>query len=139
MTTIALSTTTSLVPSRAARWGGIALTALPVLFLIFDGAMKLARVAPVRDASVRMGWPVSAAPGIGLVLLACVAIHLVPRTAILGAVLLTGYLGGAASAHVRLGDPLFSHTLFPVYVGVMIWGGLYLRDARARALAPWRR
>ena len=139
MTTIAFSPAAAPVSSRAQRRAGVALSTLPVLFLIFDGAMKLAQVAPVREAFVRMGWPVSTGPGIGLLLLACVTLYLVPRTAILGAVLLTGYLGGAISAHVRLGDPLLSHTLFPVYFGVMLWGGLYLRDARVRQLAPWRR
>jgi hypothetical protein len=143
MTTSALSSATiPLAPhvtSRARRRAGVVLTTLPALFLVFDGVMKLANVAPVREASARMGWPVPTMPVVGALLLACLAIHLVPRTAFLGAVLLTGYLGGAISAHVRLGDPLLSHTLFPVYLAVMIWGGLYLRDARARALAPWRR
>ena len=143
MTAIALSSTASpsasFVPTRATRRASMVLTALPVLFLIMDGVMKLANLAVVREATARMGWPVATIPVIGLVLLACVALHLVPRTATLGAVLLTGYLGGAISAHVRLGDPLLSHTLFPVYFAVMLWGALYLRDARVRALAPWRR
>jgi len=123
--------------TRRAR-SGVALTALPVLFLAFDGVMKLAAIAPVREAFVRTGFPMSQAPVLGVLLLACVALHLVPRTSVLGAALLTAYLGGAVATHLRLGDPTLSHTLFPVYLGVMLWGGLALRDARVLALAPWR-
>jgi hypothetical protein len=86
-----------------------------------------------------MGYPDGTARPIGLVLLVCLVIHLAPRTTVLGAVLLTAYLGGAVATHVRVLDPLFSHVLFPVYVALLLWGGLYLRDARVRAMAPWAR
>ena len=114
-------------------WIGRIATGLPALFLLLDAAMKLADVRPVREASARIGWPDHANVALGLVLIACVLVYLVPRTAVLGAVLLTGYLGGAVAIHVRVGDPLLSHALFPVYVAVMLWGGLYLRDPRVRA------
>jgi hypothetical protein len=87
----------------------------------------------------RLGYPESTARPLGAVLLACVALYVVPRTAVLGAVLLTAFLGGAIATHVRVEDPLFSHTLFPVYVAALLWGGALLRDPRFAALAPWRR
>jgi hypothetical protein len=123
-------------PSSGAlsRWTGRALTGLAVSFFLFDAGIKLAGHPAVAEASLRLGLPVGIAPGVGLLLLACVAVYCVPRTAVLGAVLLTGYLGGAVMVHVRVGDPLFSHTLFPVYMGACAWVGLFLRDARARRL-----
>jgi len=119
---------------RAALWTGRVMSGLMVAFLILDGAMKLARLAPVVKGTVELGYPIASIVPIGIALLACVALYLIPRTAILGAVLLTGYLGGAIATHVRVSAPLFSHTLFPIYVAVFIWGGLYLRDRRARSL-----
>ena len=101
--------------------------------------MKLVKPAPVVEATVRLGYPESVILGLGIVLLACTALYLIPRTSILGAVLLTGYLGGAVATHVRVGNPLFSHVLFPTYLGALIWGGLYLREDRLRALIPLRR
>ncbi|HEX8431477.1 MAG TPA: DoxX family protein [Longimicrobium sp.] len=114
-------------------WTGRILTAIPVLFLLMDGAMKLVNPAPVRDAMIHLGWPAGLAPTLGVILLSCVVIHLVPRTAVLGAILLSAYLGGAVAAHLRIGEPIFNQ-LFAVVVGVLVWGGLYLRDARVRAL-----
>jgi hypothetical protein len=114
------------------------LTAISILFLTFDGAGKVMNVAPVREAMAQLGYPADVGVGIGIVLLACVALYAIPRTAVLGAILLTGYLGGAVATHVRIGNPLFSHTLFPIYIAAMVWGGLYLRDARLRALIPLR-
>ncbi len=114
---------------------------MPVLFLLFDAAGKLAGVPQVADAMQRLGVPGHLSPGIGLLLLACVALHLVPRTAVLGAVLLTGYLGGAVMCHLRVEDPLLTHALFPVYVGALVWAGLIVRDPRVRrmlGLAPPR-
>jgi len=122
------------IPSKSRRWAGALLSALPALFLVFDGAMKLVKIQPVVEAMDKMGFPDAAARPIGLILIACVVLYAVPRTAVIGAVLLTGYLGGAIATHVRIADPLFSHTLFPVYFGILLWGGLYLRDARVRAL-----
>jgi hypothetical protein len=120
-------------PTSGRRWAGRVLSGLPVAFLIFDAALKLVHPAVVTEASAKIGWPDAVITPLGVVLLACVALYVVPRTAVVGAVLLTGYLGGAVATHVRVGDPLFSHTLFPIYFGVMLWGGLYLRDARVRA------
>ena len=128
------TTTATRTPGRAARWAGRIMSGLMVAFLIFDGAIKLARVEAVVQGTAKLGYPMATIVPIGLVLLACVALYLIPRTAILGAVLLTGYLGGAIATHVRVGDPLFSHVLFPIYVAAFIWGGLYLRDRRTRAL-----
>lgn len=115
-------------------WTSRILSALPVLFLAFDAAIKLANVPAVAEASAKLGIPASTVPGIGILLLCCVALYVVPRTAPLGAVLLTGYLGAAIFVHVRVGDPLFSHILFPVYVAALLWGGLFLRDDRVRRL-----
>ncbi|MBV9774442.1 MAG: DoxX family protein [Gemmatimonadetes bacterium] len=124
--------------SRARLWTGRVLTTLPVLFLLMDGAMKVANVAPVAASMTQLGYRPALAPALGVVLLACVLLYAVPRTAVLGAILLTGYLGGAVATHVRVDNPLFSHVLFPVYVALMLWGGIYLRDARLRALIPLR-
>jgi hypothetical protein len=120
--------------SKAKVWSGRILTGLAVAFLLFDGTMKLGPAAPVVEAMSQLGYPAGLARGIGMLLLGCVALHVNPRTSILGAVLLTGYLGGAVASQLRIESPLFSHTLFPVYVGAMIWGGLLLRDERLRAL-----
>ena len=121
-------------PNSLARWGGRVLSALPVLFLSVDGVFKVLRHPEVLKASATLGIPESITMAIGLILLSCVALYVVPRTAPLGAALLTGYLGGAVFVHMRVGDPLFSHTLFPIYVGAMIWAGLFLRDSRVRNL-----
>ncbi len=125
--------------SKALRWAGSVLTALPVLFLLFDSVIKLLKLDPVVESFARLGYPVSVAREIGLLELVLIAVYVTPRTSVLGAILLTGYLGGAVSTHVRVGDPLFSHVLFPIYVGVLLWGGLLLRDHRLRALALPRR
>ncbi len=118
--------------SNQQKWAGRILSGLPVAFLIFDAAMKFASRPEVVEASKQLGWPVSVNPYLGVVLLACLALYLLPRTAVFGAVLLTGYLGGAVAVHVRVGDPLFSHVLAPVYFATFLWGGLLLRDARVR-------
>lgn len=120
--------------TRRARWAGRIVTGVPVAFLAFDVAIKFSGIPAVSEASARLGLPVELSGGLGLVLLGCLALYLVPRTAALGAVLLTGYLGGAVLTHLRVGDPWFSHTLFPVYIGALLWTGLYLRDDRVRRL-----
>ena len=125
-------------PTTRARWSGRILSALPVLFLLLDGAMKLANIPQVIEASEKAGIPGHLLPLIGVVLLCCVALYVFPRTAPIGAVLLTGYLGGAVLTHVRIGDPLFTHVLAPIYVAVFLWGGLYLRDERVRQLVRRR-
>jgi len=116
------------------RWGARLLTGVPAVFLAFDVALKLVDPPIVAQTSAKLGLPAELSVPIGLVLAACLALYLVPRTAPLGAVLLTGYLGGAILSHLRVGDPLLSHTLFPVYVGALLWAGLYLRDDRVRRL-----
>ena len=126
--------TTTRPVGRAAQITGRVLTVLLTLFLLFDSVTKLMQLPPVVDATVQMGFPASSVPVIGGVLLVCLALYLVPRTSVLGAVLLTGYLGGAVCAQLRIEAPLFSNTLFPVYVGVVVWGALYLRSAALRTL-----
>jgi hypothetical protein len=123
-----------LASPRAAKWTGRVLSGIPTLFMLFDAAVKFSGAKFVAEASERIGWPNALNPVLGVVVLACVALYLVKRTSVLGAVLLTGYLGGAVAIHARIGDPLASHTLFPIYVGVLFWVGLALRDARVRAL-----
>jgi hypothetical protein len=114
------------------------LTALPVLFLAFDVTIKLMKIQPVVDSFTQLGIPVELARVVGTVELVCLMLYCFPRTAVLGATLLTGYLGGAVLTHLRIGSPLLSHTLFPIYVGIMLWGALWLRDLRVRALIPLR-
>ena len=118
---------------------GRVLSGLAIAFLLFDAGGKVAGVRQAVEGTVQLGYPAESLLGIGLVQLACVLLYAVPRTAILGALLLTGYLGGAVATHVRVGNPLLSHVLFPTYVAALVWGGLYLRDARLRALVPRRR
>ena len=118
---------------------GLALATLAVLFLLFDATIKLLLVPEVISGTAELGWRPELARPLGLLLLGCLAVYAWPRTAILGAVLLTGYLGGAVATHVRIGNPLFSHVLFPTYVAALLWGALYLRDDRLRALLPLRR
>jgi ABC-type uncharacterized transport system permease subunit len=124
--------------SRPQLWAARILTGLSVAFLLFDALIKVLKLAPAVQGTAQLGYPASAVVGIGAVELVCVAIYLIPPTSFLGAILLTGYFGGAIASHVRIGDPLFSHVLFPTYVAALIWGGLYLRDERLRALVPVR-
>ena len=121
-------------PSTRARWAGRALTGLAVLFLAFDVTIKLLGAKEAVDGTVALGWQAHHLPILGAIQLVCLALYLIPRTAPLGAVLWTGYLGGAIATHLRIDNPLLSHVLFPIYVAAFIWGGLYLRDARVRAL-----
>src|SRR5205807_10288958 len=111
--------------------------ALPALFLLFDGAMKLVKPPFVVEATVRLGYAESVIVPLGVVLLVCTVLYLVPPTAVLGAILLTGYLGGAVATHVHAGDGPFE-ILFPVVFGALLWGGLVLRDARLRSVVLWR-
>jgi hypothetical protein len=129
----------SVPPSKGRLWTGRIMSTLPALFLFIDAVGKLLKPAPVVEGTVQLGYPESVLLGLGIVLLTCTVLYVIPRTAIFGAILLTGYLGGAVATHVRVGSPLFSHILFPVYLAVLIWGGLYLRDERLRALIPLRR
>jgi hypothetical protein len=120
--------------SRAAARAGLVLTVLLALFLLFDAVTKLLRLPDVVQATEQMGFSASALPVIGSVLLVCLMLYLVPRTSILGAVLLTGYFGGAVCAQLRIEAPLFSTLLFPVYFGILVWAALYLRSAQVRQL-----
>ena len=124
-------------PSKAALWTGRVMSVLPALFLAFDAVMKLVKPAFVVEATVRLGFSESTIVPLGAILLVSTLLYLVPRTAVLGAILLTGYLGGAVAAHVRHEDSLFE-ILFPVVFGALLWGGLVLRDPRLRSLVPWR-
>jgi hypothetical protein len=122
--------------SRAVGW---VLSGLVIVFLLVDAAMKLLALPVVLESSAPLGFPGAAmARGLGVLLLVCTLLYAAPQTAVLGAILLTGYLGGAVAAHARVGDPLVTHILFGVYLGVLLWLGLYLRDARVRALVPLR-
>jgi len=119
-------------PSKTLLWTGRVLSALPSLLLLFSAAMKLAGPPDLAKGFEHMGIPVGHALGLGILELLCTVIYLIPRTAVLGAILLTGYLGGAIQTHIRVGDPVYTH----IVLGVAIWGGLYLRDLRLRALIP---
>ncbi len=119
-------------------WIGRVLTALVVVFLLFDGIIKFMMIQPVTDAFAELGYPVKYAITIGIIDVLCALLLAIPRTAVLGAVLLTGLLGGAISTHVRIESPLFSQTLFGVYLGLVAWAGLYLRVPSVRALLPLR-
>ncbi|EEF57948.1 DoxX family protein [Pedosphaera parvula] len=123
---------------RKALWTGRIMSALITLFMLMDGVGKLVKPAPVVKGTVELGYPESVIFPLGIVLTICTLLYAIPRTSILGAILLTGYLGGAIASQVRVGNPLCSHILFPVYVAVLLWGGLFLRDARLRTLIPLR-
>ena|SRR6185312_7469792 len=125
-------------PSSKAVWAGRIMSALVVLFLVFDATIKLIPLDVVISTSRDLGIPVEFARTLGVLTLICTLLYAYPRTSVLGAILLTGYLGGAIYVHVRAGSPLFSHTLFGLYLGVLAWGGLYLRNERVRALIPFQ-
>jgi len=118
-------------------WTGRVISVIVILFLLFDSVVKLMKLAPVKQACLELGYPESLIVPIGALLLICTVVYLIPRTSIFGAVLLTGYLGGAVASQVRVGNPLFSQALFPIYFGALIWVGLYLRDARLRVFNPF--
>lgn len=124
---------------RLMLWTGRILTGLAIAFMTFDTVIKLLDRQVVRDSLTQLGYPTVLGPTIGAIELICLLLYIFPRTAVLGAVLLTAVMGGAIASHMRLGDPLVSHTLFGVYLGAVIWGGLYLRDAKLRAIFPIRR
>jgi hypothetical protein len=124
--------------SNAAIWTGRIISALVVFFLTFDSVMKLIKDPRVLAASADLGYSISSIVGIGAALLACTILYVIPRTAVLGAILLTGYLGGAVASNVRAGHPAFQ-CIFPIIFGVLVWAGLFLRDARLRDLIPLRK
>lgn len=124
--------------SKSSLLAGRILTTLAVLFLLFDGVAKVMKVGPVLEASAQLQVPEWVIPSLGVVLVAATLLHAIPQTAVLGAIVLTGYLGGATWTHVRMGGPAFP-VVFPSLVAALIWGGLYLREPRLRALIPVRR
>jgi hypothetical protein len=115
---------------------GRVVSALVVLMLLADSFAKIMKATPVLTAQAELGFPDRLTASIGFVLFVCTCVYALPRTGILGAILLTGYLGGAVAVKLRIGDSLFGQVLFPVYIGVMVWGGLFLREGRLRALIP---
>ena len=123
--------------SKTNLWVGRIVGGLPALFLLVDGAMKLVKPTVVVEATTRLGYPESTIIPIGMVLIICTILYLIPATSVLGAILLTGYLGGAVATHVRAGEPVFS-IVFAIIFGVLLWLGLYLTDVRLRALLPLR-
>jgi hypothetical protein len=126
-------------PYGRSFWIGWGMSGLVIAFLLMDATMKLLALPIVLETSGSLGFAgADMARGLGALLLVCTVLYAVPRTALLGAILLTGFLGGAIATHVRVGSPLFSHVLFGAYLGVLMWGGLYLRDLRLRALLPLR-
>jgi hypothetical protein len=124
--------------SKKSLWAGRIASGLVVAFLLFDAVIHLMKPAPVVEAFAKLGFPLRLAVPLGIIELVCILLYMVPRTSILGAILLTGYLGGAIAVQLPTGNSLFGEVLFPVYVGAMVWGGIYLRDERLRSLFPWR-
>jgi hypothetical protein len=120
--------------SKAALWGGRIMSALPVLALLLSAVTKFAKPPPVVEGFNHLGIPITMAAGLGIVEIACTILYIIPRTALLGAILVTGYLGGAICATLRVGDAY----ILTIILGVLVWGGLYLRDPRLRALIPLR-
>ena len=126
----------AMASSKKMIWTGRVISGFVVLFLLFDSTIKLMRLPMVLDAFKQLGYSPDLSVTIGALLLLCTVIYVIPQTAFLGAILLTGYLGGAVATNLRIGAPMFSHILFPVYMGAMVWVGLYLRDGRLRELVP---
>jgi hypothetical protein len=120
-------------------WTGRILSGLGALFILFDATIHLMKIGPVVEAFSQLGYPIRLAVPLGVIELVCLVLYLIPRTSVLGAILLTGYLGGAIASNLRIGTPLFSNVLFPVYLALPLWGGLYLRDAGLRAVIPVRK
>ena len=118
--------------SRASIWAGRILTGVVSILLAMDAALKVFMLAPAVEGTAQLGFSPHVVFPLGVIQVVCLVLYLAPRTSILGAVLWTGYLGGAVATHVRLDNPLFTHTLSPIYVAIMIWGGLWLRDRRLR-------
>jgi hypothetical protein len=127
--------------SKTARWTGRVLSGLVIVFMLFDGAIKLVPWPIVTETMEKIGYgsSESLARTLGVITVACTVLYAIPPTSIVGAILLTGYLGGAMASHMRIGSPLFTHTLFGLYLGLMVWGGLWLRDRSLRTLLPFRR
>jgi hypothetical protein len=138
-TTAAATPDFSVSTPRAALWGGRISSALATLFLTFDASLKVLQVPEALAGSEQLGYPAGTVFWLGVLQLVLVVLYNLPRTSVLGALLWTGYLGGAIATHVRVGNPLFTHLLFPTYVAAFLWLGLWLRDARLRALLPFKK
>jgi hypothetical protein len=132
------SATQTAATSSKMLWAGRIVSGLVVLFMLFDGTIKVMRLAPAMEGTTRLGYSAGVVLPLGIIVLICVALYVIPRTSVLGAILMTGYLGGAVATNVRVSNPLFGYILAPVYVGVLLWLGLFLRDDRVRALIPLR-
>lgn len=124
--------------SKNRLWAGRILSGLAVAFMLFDGVIHVLQPPPVVQGFATLGFPLGVAVPLGIIEIVFVVLYVIPRTSVLGAILLTGYLGGAIAAQVRVSAPMFSTTLFPIYVAFFVWGGLYLRDRRLRTLIPFR-
>jgi len=127
------------MPSKRTLLSGRIISGVVTAFMLLDGIFKLPKPAPVVESFKKLGYDPNIAIPIGVLALLCAILYAIPRTAVLGAILLTGYLGGAVATHVRVDDHLFTHILFPVYFGVLAWLGLFLRDERLRVLVPIRK
>jgi len=125
--------------SRIVTWAGRAASGLVGLFLLFDAVIKILRLSFAVEATTQLGYPADAVFPIGVIELVCLALYVIPRTSVLGAILLTGHLGGAVATHLRIGSPLLGFTLFPLYVAALLWGGLYLRNEGLRTVVPLTR
>lgn len=124
--------------SGTAIWSGRIISGLVTAFMIFDGTIHIMKPAPVVQGFAQLGFPIRLAVPLGVVSLACALLYAIPQTSILGAILLTGYLGGAVAVQVPTQNPFFGEVIFPVYIGIFVWGGIYLRDERVRRLIPFR-
>jgi hypothetical protein len=133
------STPQAEVSSKKMIWAGRIISALMVVLLLIDAVMKVMKASAAVQGTIEVGYPESSVVGIGVALLVSTILYAIPRTSILGAILVTGYLGGAVATNVRVSAPLFSNVLVPVYIGVLVWGGLYLRDDQLGRLIPLRR
>jgi DoxX-like family len=125
--------------SRKTIWAGRAISTVVTLFMLLDAGMKILNTSPSVEGTVHLGYPQNLVFEIGILLLTCTVLYIIPWTCVLGAILLTGYLGGAVASQLRIGEPLFSHVLFPVYIGILAWGGIYVREPKLRALIPLQR
>jgi hypothetical protein len=122
--------------SKRAVWAGRIISVLPALFMLFDGVIHTMKIPAVVEGFAKLGYPISVATTLGIIEIVCTVLYLIPRTSVLGAVLLTGYLGGAIASNVRIQAPLFGYVLFPIYVALFLWGGLWVRDGRVRGVLP---
>jgi hypothetical protein len=133
-----LSATQTAPIGKTALWAGRIISALAIVFLIFDSVIKVLNTTPAVESTTQLGYPASMVVGIGVLELVCLAIYAIPRSSVLGAILLTGYLGGAIATQMRAGSPLFP-VVFPIVIGALIWAGLFVREERLRALIPLRK